>query len=358
MADVDSEQLLGVSEVAALAGVTRQTVVNWRRRDPAFPGPVAELSSGPVFDRTQIRNYLTIHRRKGTSLTNIISTINLKGGVGKTTLTIALADTLAGMGNHVLVIDLDPQTNATTMLIGEERWRELNDEHRTLFDLFNDALTNEPNRFDVQDMRQRNVSPVREARRRGRVDLLPSSLDLIRVQDYLGTVTTGQFFSMTPTMLLERGIRSIIDEYEWVLIDCPPNLGIITLNGLRISSGFIIPTIPDYMSTYGIPQILGRVAAFADEVGTNIEPLGIVISKFRANSTVHKTMVRQLTDDPNLPKVFQSKIPLATDIEQAADIDRTWGTLRQRWGYRGNYDRLEKLAKELIEEVEGAHASV
>ena len=67
-----------------------------------------------------------------------------------------------------------------------------------------------------------------------------------------------------------------------MIVDCPPNLGIITLNGLRISRGFIIPTIPDVLSTYGIPQILKRVSQFSGEIAENIEPLGIIVTKYQA----------------------------------------------------------------------------
>ena len=74
-------------------------------------------------------------------MTHVFSTINLKGGVGKTTTTVALAEFLsAEMWKNVLVIDLDPQTNATVMMIGEEKWKNLNKNGHTIASLFNDAL--------------------------------------------------------------------------------------------------------------------------------------------------------------------------------------------------------------------------
>jgi chromosome partitioning protein len=100
---------------------------------------------------------------------------------------------------------------------------------------------------------QKKVSNVREVRS---VDLLPSSLDLIDVQDRLATVPSGKFYAINPIDLLRRSVRDVLDDYDLVLIDCPPNLGIVTLNGLRLSNGYVIPTIPDILSTYGIPQIV------------------------------------------------------------------------------------------------------
>lgn len=347
------QELLGIAEVAEIAGVTRQVVTNWRSRDAAFPDPIAELSSGPVFDRAQVRSYLAHRRRKGTNMAHVIATINLKGGVGKTTVTVALAEILAGeRGKRVLVIDLDPQTNASVALLGEDRWAELNVKGHTLHTLFHDALEEDPTnrRFDLGSTLQHDASPTAEARRR--LHLLPSSLDLIDVQDRLASMPTGRYFSNNPTNLLSRATRSIIDEYDWVLIDCPPNLGTITLNGLRLSEGYIIPTIPDVMSTYGIPQILKRVGGFADELGQNIEPYGIVVSKYRAASTTHNNHVEALRRrGAPYPPVFKSLIP-ETDELSAAAAAESRGTLRQRWGYRAGYPALSALATELIAAVD------
>ena len=345
------QELLGLAEVATLAGVTRQVVVNWRARDASFPTPVAELSAGPVFDRAQVRSYLVHRRRKGVRMAHVVSTINLKGGVGKTTVTVGLAEVLAAdFRKRVLVIDLDPQTNASVALLGEDQWAELNDKGRTLHTLFADALAEDPadRRFDLASTLQHKASPTAEAR--ARLDLLPSSLELINVQDRLASMPSGRFYSNNPTDLLARATRGIIDEYDWVLVDCPPNLGIITLNGLRLSEGYIIPTIPDVMSTYGIPQILKRVEDFAGELGQQIEPYGIVVSKYRAQSTEHRNHVERLRRRSDYPDVFETIVPESNELSAAAAaVER--GTLRQRWGYQNGYPALHALAAELIEVV-------
>ena len=216
-------------------------------------------------------------------MSTVISTINLKGGVGKTTTTVAMAEILSGeFRKRVLVVDLDPQTNATVMLMGEKQWEKRNRQGRTLAQLFKDALIEEPSdrSFDLDATIVRRVSNVREVRT---VDLLPSSIDLIDVQDRLASMPSGRYYSNVPTDILRRAVSSIIDEYDYVLIDCPPHMGIITLNGLRISTGFIVPTIPDVLSTYGIPQIITRVDDFSSNIGEEIEVMGIAITKFRAS---------------------------------------------------------------------------
>jgi chromosome partitioning protein len=284
-------------------------------------------------------------------MAQVVATINLKGGVGKTTTTVGLAEFLsAEFDKNVLVIDLDPQTNATTLLIGEDRWRQLNDAGNTLVSLFKDALRNddEPGQFNLGATLQREVSSVYEVQS---VDLLPSSLDLIDVQDRLASIPPGRFYSNNPTDLLRRAVKPILRNYDYVLVDCPPNLGIVTLNGLRMSDGYIIPTIPDVLSTYGIPQVQTRVKGFADSIGETIHELGIVITKYRSSSTVHKTTAKRLADDPQLPAVFDTMIPEGNAIAASAEFASA-ATLRQKYGYQGGYDVFRALAKEFIATAE------
>lgn len=345
---IDDAQLVGLFEVAEMAGVSRTVISNWRVRDQRFPTPIAVLKSGPVFRTSQVRRYL---KRRKTHMAHVIATINLKGGVGKTTTTAALAEFLvAEFHKKVLVIDLDPQTNLTTVLIGEDGWADLNYDDSTLATLFQDALRpdGEPVKFDLDKTLQRSVSPVREVRK---LDLLPSSLDLIDVQDRLGTMSSGRFYSNNPTDLLRKAVRPILDDYDYVLVDCPPNLGIVTLNGLRISDGYIIPTIPDVLSTYGIPQIQRRVKDFGDSIGEHIAEIGIVITKYRAASTVHRNTISRLRDDDELPIVMDAWIPESNQIASSADfVD--YGTLRQKYGYQGQFDTFRTMTEEFIELVE------
>ena len=333
-------------EVAELAGVGASAVVNWRKRYPDFPLPIAELRSGPVFDKEHVQRWL---RRRRTKVGRTIATINLKGGVAKSTTTVAMALIMNGFfGKRVLVIDLDPQTNATVMLIGEDRWRELNDAGHTLAQLFSDALAPDgAARFDREATLQRGVGDVNEAQG---IDLLPSSLDLIGLQDRLATMPSGPFFSNVPTDILHRATRDLVDQYDYVLIDCPPNLGLITLNGLRIADGYIIPTIPDILSTYGIPQIETRIAQFAGNVGSPIVPLGIALTKVRQQSTVHFNTERQLRSTSGVP-VFKTTIPESNNLAGAAEFQEL-GTVRQKLGYRGEFDNYYRLTKEIMESAQ------
>ena len=282
-------------------------------------------------------------------MTKVISTINLKGGVAKTTTTVAIAEMLAGeFSKKVLVIDLDAQTNATVMIIGEDRWKVLNDNHNTLAQLFKSAIDPDTESFDLEQTLQRGASEIRDLR--GRLSLLPSSLDLIAIQDRLATMPSGRFFAQNPTDILSRALRPVIDEFDYVLIDCPPSLGLVTLSGLRMSDHYLIPTIPDLMSTYGIPQIITTVKEFSENIGQPIEPLGIVLTKYRAQSTVHNNQARILRSRTDVP-VFQAVVPESNDIAAAVE-KRKVSTLRQRWGYHGQFDTFRSLTKEIIDVLE------
>jgi chromosome partitioning protein len=340
--------LVGINEIADLAGVSRQAVANWRSRFRDFPRPVADLKAGPVFDLKQVKIWL---RRRKIPMARVVALINLKGGVAKTTTTVALAETLASQfRKKVLVIDLDPQTNATVMLIGEDRWKALNKDGHTLATLFKDALNPDQKNFELNKTLQKGVSDVQGGQN---IDLLPSSLDLIDVQDRLASAPTGQFYSVTPVDLLRLAVKPIIEDYDVVLIDCPPNLGIITLNGLRISEGYIIPSVPDVLSTYGIPQIVQRVEKFSKETAERIRPIGIVLTKYQAASSVHVNVGKRLRQEGD-PPVFKTEIRQANQLAAAAEMQSSRRTLKQKYGYGDLAERFISLAQEVLDELEDA----
>ncbi len=282
-------------------------------------------------------------------MATVISTINLKGGVGKTSTTIALAEFLAiEHRKKVLLIDLDPQTNATVTLIGEDRWVEKNESGETLLQLFKDKL-DRTDLFNIDKAIERQASNIGGGVRN--LDLLPSSLGLIDIQDSLALIPAGRFHVTSPVTILRDEISDRLNNYDIVLIDCPPNLGIITLNGILISDYYLIPCIPDIMSTYGIPQILNRIKSFGEETGHVVEPLGIIVSMYRAQSRLHDTVIPQLKHKEktgDYPKVFDARIPLSVRTAEAADFESYANTLKQKYGYGNMFNVYNALTDELL----------
>ncbi|WP_420752615.1 ParA family protein [Rhodococcus sp. O3] len=278
-------------------------------------------------------------------MARVIATINLKGGVGKTTTTAALAEFMAAdFGQRVLLIDLDPQTNLTTMMVGEERWQELNELGWTLATLFRKAVDPSAPDFDLEKALQRNVSSVKTVKG---VDLLASSLDLMDIQEGLSHQQYADPVSTRPIEVLSSAIAPIAGDYDYILVDCPPNLGMLTLNGLRLADGYIIPTIPDILSTYGIPQLQARVKKFAERVGHPIKEIGLVITKYRSASNLHRSTIERLQRDEKTANVAPSWIPEATQIAQSADFV-PYGTLKRKYGNSGQYDALRMLTEDVL----------
>lgn len=285
-------------------------------------------------------------------MTKVISTINLKGGVGKTQTTVALAEFLAMEHNkRVLLIDLDPQTNATVSLMKESAWLKKDQNGETLLQLFKDKLK-KTSQFNINKAIVKGASNVSGGIRN--LDLLPSSLGLIEIQDSLPLIPAGRFYVTSPVTILKEVISAILDDYDFVLIDCPPNLGIITLNGIYISDYYLIPSIPDILSTYGIPQILSRVKSFKQETKINISPLGIVISMYRAQSRLHNSVIQNLRGKASrgeYPRIFNTVVPLAVRSAESADFSAKVNTLKQKYGYGRVFENYQDLTRELLSYV-------
>jgi chromosome partitioning protein len=284
----------------------------------------------------------------------ITSVINLKGGVGKTTMTVALAHFLAGEhSKRVLVIDLDPQTNATIALVTERRWRERDQAGQTLYQLFKDQLDG-THIFSATDAIVPRVSNIS-----GGVpglDLLPSSIRLHRIQDRITKITDLDTFRNGPVFALREALRGVLPYYDHVLIDCPPNLGIITLNGIALSRYFLIPVVPDILSTLGVPLVLDRMADFALRAQHEIFGLGIVVSRFRPTSRLHRETVANMRRDaiPGIhPPIFATVINDALEIAEAADVEETVHSLRQKFGGSGPHKQFSALTEEYLHAVGG-----
>ena len=189
----------------------------------------------------------------------IISVINYKGGVGKTTLTANIAAELALKGKKVLMIDLDPQASLTFSFMKPEEWKDNFSTSKTIKEWF---------RFKTTNFKDLIIEPeyVKRYLNKGVLHLISSHLELINVDLELATQLGGanmqqskQNFLKVHRLLL-NGIHQLEDEkYDVVLIDCPPNFNIVTKNAIVASDFILIPAKPDYLSTMGIDYLIASV---------------------------------------------------------------------------------------------------
>jgi len=288
----------------------------------------------------------------------VVSVINLKGGVAKTTTTVQLAECLASEYNKkVLVIDLDPQTNATIALINEEKWEELDKSGKTLFQLFYDKVE-KTKEFNIEEAIQKNVSNLNIKH----LDLLPSSIRFIDIQDRLSEISEKTCFSLNPMEVLKNSIQKFLPNYDYVLIDCPPNLGFITRNGIEISDYYLIPTISDTLSTYGIPQIVKTINEFSSSRHLKIKCLGLIITKFDSRSNSHSVGKRNLPARFNtifekleIPpgRIFETIMPQANATAEAMEFTNDVSSFKQKYGRSKSGDRylyeyVQELTREFI----------
>ncbi len=350
---MSTANLVGIAEIAALAEATKQVVSNWRRRYEDFPKPIQNLESGPVWNEEAVK--LWLKQRKGEA-THVLSFINLKGGVGKTTTAVGVAEILAQEHKkRVLVIDLDPQTNATVTLIKEEKWAEMDSSGRTIAQLFLDKLNPHlPPKFDVEQAIARQVSTINNGI--ARLDLLPSSIRLISIQDQVPLIAMQNDGAERPVEILKNAIEPVMGAYDYIIIDCPPSLGIVTKNGLRISTGYIIPTIPDVLSTWGIYQIVENVEKLAKTSDIKIPPLGIVATKVQVNN-LHARVINDLRNQRlgnfaagkvEQPLLFKSSISQGVEVARGADVDADKRTFKGKYGAK-TYAELQGLTQEIVQ---------
>ena len=280
-------------------------------------------------------------------MSKVISFINLKGGVGKTTLLVATAEILAKEYNKkVLVIDLDPQTNATVMLVSQESWKEANRNNRTLHQLFLDEVEG-TEAFNIEKSIMKNVSNINNGIEN--LDLLPSSIDLIDIHDEV----SGLNVKNRVVKILKKQIASLENRYDYILVDCPPNLGAVTMSGIYLSNYYIVPVIPDTLSTYGLTQVIKKIDIKAREIKRfdekyDIKPLGIIVNRYRDNkpyNTIASTLeVKSYNGE--IPKLFQTRIGIKSQFSNISDIEKDKSTIRQKYGQE--FSVLNNLVNEII----------
>ena len=218
---------------------------------------------------------------------SIVAFINQKGGVAKTTTAINVAAQWAHNGKKVLLVDLDPQSSATRSIFGDL------DFENTVYDV----LTGELNAQDA--VVRSDVFGF---------DVIPSEIMLSGIEIILASKFGRE-------SILKRGLAEIKDDYDIIVIDCSPSLGLLTVNALIASKDIVIPICPEYFSLKGIELILETLKNIHQGLGHKIDVRGIIISKYRNRKIVEK-VINDLRTNYTIP-VFNNYIPDSIVVEEA-----------------------------------------
>lgn len=240
----------------------------------------------------------------------IISLVNMKGGVGKTTVAVNLAAHLArDHSKRVLLVDLDPQTNASLSLMPEAAWEAWAKNHGTMADIFEvDAKRrHEEPRAKLKDCIVQSVIPEIPS-----LDLIPSHLKLTFLDlDLAARPGRERIFS--------RKLEKVIEDYDVILCDCPPNLQTATQNALYASDYFLVPMQPDYLSSVGLSLLLDRLDYLKSELEFKIRCLGVVFTRVRRHIGFHQETMARLPSEKEFKRLhfFQNNIPENVTISEA-----------------------------------------
>lgn len=234
-----------------------------------------------------------------------ISFINMKGGVGKTTSVVEIGTILAKDHNKkVLIIDLDPQTNSTLSLITLEEWEKIKDT-ATIADVLgmNKGMSSRDDDFDINKAIIENVGGINN------LDLIPSHLELTFLDLDLVSVPARE-------SVLKNKIKNATKVYDYILIDCPPNLTLAPQNALIISDFIIVPVIPEIFPSIGLPLLVNRVLKWKKSFSDcNVEFLGVVFTKVDGRYGIHAQQMDALRK-MNVVHCFSTVIPQNVDVSK------------------------------------------
>jgi chromosome partitioning protein len=222
-------------------------------------------------------------------MSQVIAFINFKGGVGKTANAVHIGTCLAADHNkRVLIVDLDPQCNATFWLLPPKEWRSrIDDRTRTVCQVFHDQI-NGTKKFSFGSSIIKGV-PMSETGvgLNPKVDLLPASVELIEIEDILHEQNKKPFFSF-----LRAALAPLRQEYDYILLDCPPNIFTVTKNALFFADSYVVPYIPDYLSLSGFNIFARRLRKFQESVVTHDPTMdepkirAIIVNRFKTVGNV------------------------------------------------------------------------
>ena len=249
----------------------------------------------------------------------IISIINQKGGVGKTTTAVNLAAFLADKGYKTMLVDADSQGNATSGLSKYVEFEE------TLYDVLLDDISIEEAvvKTDIK-----------------KLSILPASIDLAGAEIEMVSMEKREF-------LMKRKLDQVCDKYDFILIDCPPSLGLMTLNALVASQEILIPIQAEFYALEGLSQLVKTVQVVTRKLNPGLSILGILLTMFDGRTNLSL----QVADEVKKyfgNKVFRTVIPRSVKLSEAPSFGEPILTYAPK---SKGAEAYKKLCREVIKRV-------
>ena len=226
-------------------------------------------------------------------MSKIVSLVNQKGGVGKTTTAINLGASLAACERNILLVDLDPQANATSGL-GLPK-----NDAKSIYPVLTDGM---------------NIRDVIRATELPNLHVAPSSVDLVAAELELSDAIGREFY-------LRRALQEVVKDYDYILIDSPPSLGLLTINGLTAANTVLVPMQCEYFAIEGVAQLVNTIERVRDMLNPGLEIEGIALTMYDERMN----LARQVAEEVRAhfgDKVYKTVVPRNVRLGEAPSFGK------------------------------------
>lgn len=302
-------------------------------------------------------------------MTKRVSIINFKGGVGKTTVAFHLATGLSKYhDSRVLLVDMDHQSSLSLICLSEKQWKEASNDGKTvnaIFEHFTAPGTPLPGK-DIIISSPKKGYP--------KLDLLASELQLDETELDLGSSAFGNavMSEWNKRMLIAKWLEKnrIDEDYDYIIFDCPPATKIVTQNAIAVSHGYLVPTIPDEVSTRGIPHLIERMFAKIDEKMTGLSKylkskgkslvstyvprtkhIGIIIFRIRPHGPAYSGYVSDHTTNLQILKSKYGNMIIEPYIEEGVGVVESLGDGNPVYDSSYNYNVTSRGFIKVFEKI-------